>query len=265
MKKTALILFALLLLPSQSWAHAWLKLKIATSEYPPFTSSKMEHDGYINHITKEAFLESGVTVEFTSMPWEDALEATQNGEYDAVSYGNFVRAREDEFFHSKPITAENLIFFTRTDSEINSWKNLSDLSQYKMGITEGYLYTDELNRFIKDNSNTVEAKTDKENFQALLDGKIDIFPTDDLSGWYLLQRDFNDSQRKQITQLKPFISSVTTHLLVPKGSENSKLVLALFNRGIEQLTLEGKMQRFKRLLKEGYYQTPNKPVNYDRR
>jgi polar amino acid transport system substrate-binding protein len=52
---------------------------------------------------------------------------------------------------------------------------------------------------------------------------------------------------------------------VPKGKQNSQLVLSLFNRGIDELTLEGKLTRFKRLLKEGYYQHPQKKVHYDRR
>ena len=65
--------------------------------------------------------------------------------------------------------------------------------------------------------------------------------------------------------IKPFISTVTTHLLIPKGQSDSQLILALFNKGLESLTLEGKLTRFKRLLKEGYYQHPQKKVNFDRR
>lgn len=265
MKKIALILFTLLLLPSQSWAHAWLKLRIATTEYPPFTSTEMEHDGYINHITRQAFLEAGVVVEFTSMAWEDALKATLDGKYDAVSYGNFVRTREDEFWHSKPITAENLVFLSRKDSGIDTWETLGDLKAHTMGMTEGYLYTDELSKYIKDNESVATRKTDKDNINALLNGDIDIFPIDELTGWYLLQSEFSKEQRRELHHVQPFISTITTHLLVPKDQQDSRLVLELFNRGIEQLTLDGKMQRFKRLLKQGFYQNPQKPVNYDRR
>ncbi|MEC9062700.1 MAG: transporter substrate-binding domain-containing protein, partial [Pseudomonadota bacterium] len=103
--------FILALIPMQSFAHAWMKLRIATTEYAPYTSTDMQHDGYINHIIADAFLETGVIVEFVSLPWEEALEATLKGEYDAISYGNFVRARESEFFHSNPISAESLVFY----------------------------------------------------------------------------------------------------------------------------------------------------------
>ena len=47
--------FILALVPMQSFAHAWMKLRIATTEYAPYTSTDMQHDGYINHITVKGF------------------------------------------------------------------------------------------------------------------------------------------------------------------------------------------------------------------
>ncbi len=257
--------FILALVPMQSFAHAWMKLRIATTEYAPYTSTDMQHDGYINHIIADAFLETGVVVEFVSLPWEEALEATLKGEYDAISYGNFVRARESEFFHSNPISAESLVFYVNAEMGPDTWAELSDLKDLKMGVTEGYLYNDELAAYIKSSSNVVESATDKDNLQALIDGKIDVFPIDELTGWYLLQRDFDSGDRRDVMPIKPFISTVTTHLLVPKGESDSQLILSLFNKGLEELTLDGKLTRFKRLLKEGYYQHPQKKVNFDRR
>jgi len=207
----------------------------------------MQHGGYINHIITDALLETGVQVEYVSMPWEEALEATLAGEYDALSYGNFVRSRESEFFHSKPISAESLVFYVNSEKEIRTWSELSDIADLKMGITEGYLYNDEIAAFIEGNENVVRRGSDQENLEALINGDIDIFPIDELTGWYLLEREFTDAER------------------VPKGRQNSQLVLSLFNKGIDELTLEGKLTRFKRLLKEGYYQHPQKKVHYDRR
>ncbi|APD85029.1 ABC transporter substrate-binding protein [Alteromonas sp. Mex14] len=255
----------LALIPMQSFAHAWMKLRIATSEYAPYTSTDMQQDGYINHIIADAFLETGVEVEFVSLPWEEALEATLRGEYDALSYGNFIRSREREFYHSNPISAESLVFYVNAEKGPKTWSELEELKDLKMGMTEGYLYNDELAAFIKDNENVIQRANDKENFQALIDGEIDIFPIDELTGWYLLQREFSRGERRDVMTIKPFVSTITTHLLVPKGTADSQLVLSLFNKGLEELTLEGKLTRFKRLLKEGYYQHPQKKVNYDRR
>lgn len=265
MRSLLIATFILALIPMQSFAHAWMKLRIATTEYAPYTSTDMQHDGYINHIIADAFRETGVTVEFVSLPWEEALDATLRGEYDALSYGNFVRARESEFFHSAPISAENLVFYVNSEKGPDTWSDLTDFKDVKMGITEGYLYNDELAAHIKANNNVVENATDKDNLQALINGNIDVFPIDELTGWYLLQRDFTRAERNDVMPITPFISTVTTHLLVPKGQSDSQLILSLFNKGLEELTLDGKLTRFKRLLKEGYYQHPKKKVNFDRR
>lgn len=265
MRTVFTIICLLAFIPSVSHGHAWLKLKIATAEYAPYTSSNMQHGGYINHIITDALLETGVQVQYVSMPWDEALEATLAGEYDALSYGNFVRSRENEFFHSKPISAESLVFYVNSENEIRTWSELSDIADLKMGITEGYLYNDEIAAFIENNDNVVKRESDQENFEALINGDIDIFPIDELTGWYLLEREFTDTERDNVALISPNISTVTTHLLVPKDKQNSQLVLSLFNKGIDELTLEGKLTRFKRLLKEGYYQHPQKKVHYDRR
>ena len=58
---------------------------------------------------------------------------------------------------------------------------------------------------------------------------------------------------------------MTTHLLIPRKSQDGELILALFNKGLRKLAMEGKLDRYKTLLREGYYQHPDKPVNFDRR
>lgn len=265
MRLLAICTLLLVLVPLQSWGHAWLKIKIATTEYAPYTSSEMEHYGYINHIISQAFLETGVVVEFVSMPWDEAVEATLNGEFDALSYGNFVRARGEKFWHSDPITAENLVFYASAQSGIKSWSNFEALKSKKMGVTAGYLYNNELAAYIEDSPLVTSYATDLDNLNALVSGDIDLFPIDDLTGWYLLQRDFTEEQRQAVMPIQPFISTVTTHLLVAKGRRDDRLLIELFNKGLEELTLDGKLTRFKRLLKEGFYQDPKKPVKFDRR
>ncbi|MDP2537931.1 substrate-binding periplasmic protein [Alteromonas stellipolaris] len=265
MRLLAIFTLLLALVPLQSWGHAWLKIKIATTEYAPYTSSEMEHKGYINHIISQAFLETGVVVEFVSMPWDEAVEATLNGEFDALSYGNFVRARGEKFWHSDPITAESLVFYVNAKSDIASWSSFDELKDKKMGVTEGYLYNNELATYIENTPSVTTYATDKENLEALVSGEIDLFPIDDLTGWYLLQRDFTGEQRQAVSTIDPFISTVTTHLLVAKGRNDDRLLIELFNKGLEELTLDGKLTRFKRLLKDGFYQDPKRPVNFDRR
>lgn len=69
----------------------------------------------------------------------------------------------------------------------------------------------------------------------------------------------------QVVELTPSIETMTSHLIIPKNSKDGRLILELFNKGLEDLKLDGKLKRYKKLLKDGFYQHPDKPVNFDRR
>ncbi|WP_296044639.1 ABC transporter substrate-binding protein [uncultured Alteromonas sp.] len=265
MKNLLLMLSLLFAVVNNASAHAWRTLTIATTEYPPYTSTDMEHNGYINHIISEAFLRVGVDVVYETMSWEDAIASAKDGRYDAVSYANFTRVYSVDFWQSEPITSESLVFTANEELPLDKWENLQQLEQYKIGVTKGYAYTDELFAFFKQSPNTVTVNTDKDGLNAVIANDIQLFPIDELTAWYLLERDFTTFDRDEIKMLKPFISTVTTHLLIPRKSQDGELILALFNKGLRELAMEGKLDRYKTLLREGYYQHPDKPVNFDRR
>lgn len=265
MNKLLLITTLMIVLTNNAAAHTWRTLNIATTEYPPYTSTEMEHNGYINHIISEAFLKVGVDVDFQTLSWEDAVTQAKNGHYDAVSYANFTRVYSIDFWLSEPVTSESLVFMANEELSFNRWDSLQQLQQYKIGVTKGYAYTDELFAFFKQAPNTVTIDTDKANLEALIDGDISLFPIDELTAWYMLQRDFTEFDRGEIKMLRPYISTVTTHLLIPRQHEDAELLLALFNKGLRMLAMEGKLDRYKTLLREGFYQHPDKPVDFDRR
>lgn len=265
MKKFILVLSLLFAVVNNAAAHAWRTLTIATTEYPPYTSTDMEHSGYINHIISAAFQRVGVDVVYQTIPWEEALAAAKAGQFDAVSYGNFTRVYNENFRLSDPISSENLVFMANQALPLSQWGQLDQLEQYKIGATKGYAYNDELYAFLNQTPNTVTFDTDIDGLNALIANDIQLFPIDELTAWYLLQREFTAFDRDEIKKLKPFISTYTTHLLIPRANQDSQLILALFNKGLYELAMEGKLDRYKTLLREGYYQHPDKPVNFDRR
>lgn len=61
-------------------------VKIATGDFPPWTSESLPHGGFINRVVSSAFKLSGVDVEFHYLPWKRALEATKVGQFHASSF-----------------------------------------------------------------------------------------------------------------------------------------------------------------------------------
>lgn len=265
MNKLLLLTVLVIALTNNAVAHTWRTLSIATTEYPPYTSTEMEHNGYINHIISEAFLRVGVDVQYHTLSWTDALDAAKNGQYDAVSYGNFTRVYSQDFLLSEPISSESLVFMANQTLPLKEWDSLGQLGQYRLGVTKGYAYNDELFDFINKIKDKVTFESDKDALEALIANDIQVFPSDELTAWYLLQREFTAFDRDNIKTLKPYISTVTTHLLIPRQHEDAELLMALFNKGLRMLAMEGKLDRYKTLLREGFYQPPDKPVDFDRR
>ena len=135
-----------------------------------------------------------------------------------------------------------------------------------MAATQSYTYTGEVWSFIKKMENRISTEnTDRRNLEKLIAKEVDIFPIDELTGWYLFNRYFSEQERERVVMLTPYISTNTTHLLFPKRNNNSQLLLHLFNYGLAKLAIDGKMERFKALLKDGFYQHPEPPTFPDRR
>ena len=89
----------------------------------------MKHDGFINHIITEAFQEAGVTVEYISLPWQEIISPEGAAKYDAISYANFNRERTQFFYHSDPISTQNLVFFARKALNFSEWQTFDELSE----------------------------------------------------------------------------------------------------------------------------------------
>jgi len=61
-------------------------LRIATGEFAPYCSSFSRHEGFANHLVKEAFARQGYPVSYSYFPWKRAYEMTRSGEFDASSW-----------------------------------------------------------------------------------------------------------------------------------------------------------------------------------
>ena len=84
------------------FAHAKI-VKIANGEWPPYTSSKLKHGGFLTHIVKEAFETQGYTVQFSYLSWNRGFEMTRLGFFDSTIGWTKNKEREKHFFFSEPI------------------------------------------------------------------------------------------------------------------------------------------------------------------
>ena len=220
-------------------------ITIATLEYHPWTGKNLKFNGFVNHVITEAFQRKGYSVKFTYLPWKRAVIKTENGEYSALSYVYFSKDREKEFILSDPISVEKIVLFHLVSNPIKDWKTLDDLKKYKFGATRGYTYTKEFWQAAESKRINVEVTdSDKQNFQKLFVGRVDIFPSGMVNGYSLLKKEFDVSKSHLLSYHPKPLSQTTGHLAFTRNRKNSENLRQIFNQGLADLKQEGLYNQF---------------------
>jgi len=229
-------------------------ITIATLEYSPWTGKNLKDNGFVNHVIAEAFNRKGYAVTYTYLPWKRAVTESRSGNYSALSYVYWSKDWEKDFYLSDPISEEKIVFFHLKSDPIKAWKTLDDLKDYKFGATRGYTYTKEFWRAAESKRLNVEVTTtDKQNFQKLLTGRIDIFPSGLVNGYSILHKEFDASESDRIAYDANPLSETTGHLAFPRSRKNSESLLRIFNQGLIELKQEGLYDQFRKDLLAGKY------------
>jgi polar amino acid transport system substrate-binding protein len=245
-KIIAVLIYALLLFtPMTGNAET---IRIATGEYPPWTSASLAQGGYINNVVKEAFSLYGVDVEFDYMPWKRALEATRLGQYHASSFWGESKERQKDFLHSDSIENIYFVFFYNKQrfKEPFEWQQLRDAMHYKVGATRSYTYTQEFWNLSQESGTRVSiANRDIDSLHKLVNGKIDLFPISEFTGKYLLHSNFSDNEVKSIGINSKPLSKGKNYILFSKKINLNAEYVKMLNMGLKKLQQQGKLKRFR--------------------
>ncbi|MDE1464256.1 substrate-binding periplasmic protein [Spartinivicinus poritis] len=230
-------------------------IKVATGEYPPFTSKEVVHGGFVQHMVREAFKRKGFRVEYNYFPWARTLKETQKGNYHATAFWYYSKEREKSFIHSESLHSADIVFFHLKTTPFKSWDNLSDLKKYRIGASRSYTYTPEFWEAHKNKILNIRvSNSDEINFKMLFKKRIDLFPMATVAGYSLLYKTFSRELIATITyNYKPLFSS-TNHLLFPKSRKDAKQLTNIFNQGLAEIKQDGFYEKYYDLLLEGYYE-----------
>jgi polar amino acid transport system substrate-binding protein len=229
-------------------------ITVATLEYHPWTGKNLKFNGFVNHVITEAFQRKGYSVKFTYLPWKRGVIETKSGKYAALSYIYLSKDREKEFFLSDPISEEKIVFFHLKSNPIKDWTTLDDLKDYKFGATRGYTYTIEFWQAAKSKQIKVDVTdSDKQNFEKLFAGRIDIFPSGLVNGYSFLQKEFEAGKSNLLSFHPKPLSKTTGHLAFTKSRNDSEKLLRIFSQGLAELKQEGLYDQFVLDLLAGKY------------
>ncbi len=243
---------------------AWLLLslpgtaatvRITTGEYPPFCSATLPHQGFTSHLIREAFARSGYEVEFIFLPWKRAMLEARSGRYDATSWWTFSDERARDFLFSDPIQTNTIQFFyLKTRLQQFDWQRLEDLDGYRIGITRGYLYSEEFQSYLQNRSQpAIAVNSDEQNFRRLIRERIDLFPVNVVVGLELLRTRFAPGMIHLVDYHPRSLRNSDGFLLFPRRGIQADQLRRDFNRGLTALREDGSLERMNDDLLTGKY------------
>ena len=156
------------------------KFHAAAMHYPPLEIVENgELTGPGIEVVREVFKRMGYTDEtfkISPYPWQRLLEMAKLGELDMVIDVSDTPERNEFLDLSTEPYAEYYVhFFVRKDSEINFDGDLSEMTNYTIGLVQGYSYFENICFALENDIITVdEAMTSSDNFDKLIYGRLDI-------------------------------------------------------------------------------------------
>ena len=177
------LLSCLLLIASITASAA--EVRLATLEYPPYSSEHLADRGSIVELTTRAFAETGHTARIDFLPWARVLVELRKGNYDGILPLWPDDIINERLIASRPLLYSELGFFIRRDTPV-TFTDLKQLAGHKVGVVRGYNYPFEI---MSSGIAAEEAVNDLSNLRKLAARRFDLVLLEQQVGLQLLKRE----------------------------------------------------------------------------
>lgn len=219
----------------------------ADSPYPPYVlgshNDPQPIGGTAVNLVNQLFTElPNHRVRFQLLPWKRVLKNLEEGLVDGVTMVAKTPERERFLDFSAALIEYELALFYATSAFPDGfdWKSLADLSEFRIGVVEGYLSDSKMHELATNGAPLTLVRlsgTERQLFGMLLKGRVDLICFKLESGKTLLRRE------NWSNDIKPSQRSVyqgSYHLGFSKAQQHSVLIERL-NELIGQWKESGKL------------------------
>ncbi len=199
--------------------------------FPPFEyiDTNDVYKGFNIDIMHAIAIEMGLDIEIKPMMWKDVTHALQKGDIDVIQGIKYTEERSKIFTFSEPYLESSQSIFIAKDNDYI--KSLDDLENKTIAIQENDVAGD-IVASIK-GVTVLEAKSQLEALQFLIDGRSDVYIGNRQTGLYSIQKYGYSSDVKVIGSP---INPQKYGLAVKKGNEE---VLYIFDEGLKIIKKNG--------------------------
>lgn len=142
------------------------------------------YKGFNVDIMNALSIELGVDIELVPMEWNKALDSLERKEVDLIQGISKTKEREEKFLFTSPAVINSQAIFVRKETGIIT--GIEDLSGTRVALQEGDINYEIISN-IKDVI-VVPKTNQRQAIDALLNGEVDAFVGNKLTGIYYLQK-----------------------------------------------------------------------------
>lgn len=220
------------------------ELKLATGEYPPFTSNQIPGGGLVSETVKLVFSIMGYDLTIDYLPWKRGYVLTENNDYIATYPYLKTEERTSEFLYSKPIVEWQSNVYVRGDSGIifNKTPDLKGLIECLPHHYGSLVELDEM--YANGEIKRVRPPYIKSCWLMILSGRADFF-VEDVFVAEIFREKILGERYNEIVELKKSISTDFGYIIFPKQSRRSVEFMNQFNQTFDELVQGGEIAKIR--------------------
>ena len=236
--KTIILLMALLCIAT--FAHADDSIRLMTEEFPPYQFYKDEGGnrvitGISVEIIKAVQKKIGNSDPIKVYPWSRGLKLLAKHKNSALFSTLRTPGRESKYKWVGPLAKLDMVFFTRTGSELDV-HSIEDAKKIrKIGVTKNVAGHEMLLNMGFTNLDVLQSGADDKNLKRLIKGRVDAWPTSYYAGIYNARK---HGVLNQVEVIKEF-SILSGHLYVAFNKETDDQIIHQWQSALDLLTSDG--------------------------
>jgi len=199
--------------------------------FPPFeyVDDNGVYRGFNVDIMRAIAIEMGLEIEIIPMPWYQAIIELQRGNIDVIQGMKFSESRDYTFDFSEPYLVSSQAIFVSSNNKYIV--DIEDLSNKKVAIQKNDISMDLLKD--KDNVEIIETENQEIAIQKLLNGEVDAYIGNRLTGLYIIQK---NGVSKNLKIVGEEINPQDYCVAVREGNED---LVEIFNEGLNLIRKNG--------------------------
>jgi len=219
-------------------ARAAETVVMSTTEFAPYMSAQLSHQGVLVAIATEAFKREGYALQIRFLPWVRALAYAKEGKVDGMVGIWHSQEREQWFVYSRSVISNKVGFYKRNGSPI-VFTGLPQLRPYVIGTVRAYANPP---AFDAAHLHTDEAVDDLTNLRKLAAGRLDLALVDKAVAQYLIENSLPELKEK-LQWVEPPVDILPLYIGLSRRAPDFSKKLAALNAGMDAMQKDGSLAK----------------------